>query len=71
MEQLLTEREAAKLLRVSVQLLRKWRATGIGPKYIKLGKCVRYSLADIELYIASRRSSPIGVRPGQTCNPVQ
>ena len=71
MEQLLKEQEAAKLLRISVQLLRKWRAQGEGPKHIKLGKCVRYSLDDIERYIASLRSSTIGVRTGQGCNPVQ
>ena len=55
MEQLLNEREAAKLLGVSVQLLRKWRVNGGGPAHIKLQKCVRYSLPDIENHIASRR----------------
>lgn len=57
MQQLLmNEREAAKALQVSVQLLRKWRANGAGPKYIKLGKCVRYAISDIEEFIAMRRS---------------
>jgi len=56
MEDLLNERETAKKLRISVQLLRKWRANGTGPEHIKLGKCVRYSESDIERYIASQRS---------------
>jgi hypothetical protein len=56
MEQLFNERETAKVLRISVQLLRKWRANGKGPEHIKLGKCVRYSIGDIERYISSQRS---------------
>jgi hypothetical protein len=54
-QNLLNEHEAAKLLRVSVQLLRKWRASGSGPEHIKLGKCVRYSVRDVEGFIASKR----------------
>ena len=50
---LLNESEAAKLLRVSVQLLRKWRAHGDGPEHIKLGKCVRYCRIDVDGYISS------------------
>jgi hypothetical protein len=56
---LLNEREAAKLLRVSVQLLRKWRSNHNGPEHIKLGKCVRYRRRDVENFIASP-----SVRPG-------
>ena len=48
MEQLLNEREAGKLLRISMQLLRKWRGSGTGPAYIKLGKCIRYSVDDLK-----------------------
>jgi hypothetical protein len=62
MEQLLNEREAAKLLRISVQLLRKWRANGTGPEHIKLG--VRYSTCDIERYISAQRSGAVSVRAG-------
>ena len=61
MEQLLNEREAAKLLQVSVQLLRKWRARGKDPRYIKLGRCVRYSAEEIERYILTQRSNPVAV----------
>src|SRR6476646_7259808 len=62
MEQLLTELEAAKLLRVSVQLLRKWRGKGEGPEYMKFGKCVRYSPITIERFSSARRSGGIAVR---------
>jgi len=60
MDQLLNEREAARLLRISVQLLRKWRANGGGPGHIKLEKCVRYSLADIELHRVSATARRTG-----------
>ena len=54
---LLTEYEAAKLLRVSVQLLRKWRSKGAGPEHVKLGKCVRYARNDVLAFIASLKTS--------------
>ena len=56
MDRLLNEREAAHLLQISVQLLRKWRANGTGPEHIKLGKCVRYTMQDIQQYTAAQRS---------------
>ena len=47
----LTDREAAPILGVSVYTLRKWRCTGTGPAYVKLGrKTVRYRLADLQAY---------------------
>lgn len=59
MDQLLTERDAAKILHVSVQLLRKWRAMGTGPKYVRLGRCIRYALSDIESYISSLKCNTV------------
>ncbi len=53
---LLNEHEAATILRVSVQLLRKWRGKGIGPGHVKLGKCVRYSRSDVEAFVESLRA---------------
>lgn len=35
-----------------------WRVQGIGPRYIKCGRLVRYTLADLDAYLDSRvRSS--------------
>ena len=39
---LLTEQQAAQLLTVKVKTLQKWRVCGGGPKFIKLGRVVRY-----------------------------
>ncbi len=56
-EPLLNERETAKSLGVSVQLLRKWRANGMGPEYLKLGgKLVRYDPGAVRRWIEQERS---------------
>jgi hypothetical protein len=57
-EQLLTTREAAEYLRVSSSFLMKGRLKGDGPRYRKIGRCVRYTEADLVLYLKqSGRSS--------------
>ena len=69
---LLNEHEAAKLLRVSVHLLRKWRASRTGPEHIKLGKCVRYTFGDVEGFIASLKGMPRSAEhPHQGNQPMQ
>lgn len=55
---LLREREAAEILTLKVTTLRRWRWSGRGPRYLKLGGAVRYQLADIEAFKeASQRAS--------------
>ena len=64
--QLIAEKELAERLGISVRTLRQWRYWGRGPRFIKLGKAVRYSVADIEAYIASNRrqsTRPTGASP--------
>jgi predicted DNA-binding transcriptional regulator AlpA len=39
---LLTEQQAAEVLTIKVKTLQKWRVCGGGPKFIKLGRAVRY-----------------------------
>lgn len=43
--------QAAALMGLSAHTLRKHRTQGIGCAYIKMGKTVRYRLADIQAYI--------------------
>jgi predicted DNA-binding transcriptional regulator AlpA len=52
--ELLTEREVAQRLSLSVAALRKWRQRRQGPIYLKVGKCVRYPLADLEIWLFAR-----------------
>ncbi|WP_353485371.1 helix-turn-helix domain-containing protein [Haliscomenobacter sp.] len=47
--------QAAKLMRLAPQTLRKWRHTGNGPCYSKLQGKVVYSQEDILSYIIDRR----------------
>jgi len=53
-QQWLNEKEAASLISVSVFTLRQHRHKGIGLPYVKYGKSVRYSYADICAYLKSR-----------------
>ena len=39
---LLTEDEAAELLRLSPRTLQAWRTDKSGPAYVKLGRAIRY-----------------------------
>lgn len=43
---LLTEDELAAHWNMSLRMLQRWRMEGKGPRFIKLGRCVRYRLAD-------------------------
>ena len=50
---LVDEREASMILRVSVQTLRNWRWKREGPRYKKLGKrLVRYARSDLAEFIS-------------------
>ena len=61
-EPLLTEGEAAGILRVSLTSLRRWRRLGSGPVFRKLGRTVRYRPADLSDFIASAgRLKTVGI----------
>ena len=48
---LLTEREAAAALNVSVACLRRWRRLGFGPSVTRLSRLVRYAPGPLQAYI--------------------
>jgi len=52
--QLLDQREAARLLKLSVRTLERLRLIGGGPCFVKCGRSVRYRPADIESWIQQR-----------------
>ena len=60
MSPLLTQREAAELLRLSERSLERYRLTGTGPRFVKAGHCIRYREADLEAWVASRIVSGCG-----------
>ena len=53
-ERLLTAREAADFLRLSLSWLAKARMRGDGPPYVKLGRSVRYREGALVQWLKSR-----------------
>ncbi len=49
-EDLLTQKQVAQRWALSERTLERWRCTGEGPVYVKLGCSVRYRIADIEAF---------------------
>jgi hypothetical protein len=51
---LLTQREAASILSISVRSLERMRVTGLGPRFVKVGASVRYQQEALERWIAAQ-----------------
>lgn len=52
---LLTPEDVAAQLGVSRKALERWRCTGDGPRFVRLGhKTVRYRMEDVETFVAER-----------------
>jgi excisionase family DNA binding protein len=51
MEQLLSTDEVASLLDVAPATVRYWRHAGTGPRAYKVGRHVRYRLAEVESWL--------------------
>ena len=51
---MLTTVQAAHYLGLAVSTLNKWRCHGGGPKFLKLGRAVRYRQSDLEMFVAER-----------------
>jgi len=43
--------QAAKYLGLATSTLNKWRCCGDGPTFLKLGRSVRYRVADLDQYL--------------------
>lgn len=50
----LSEREAAPRIGLKVSTLRKMRNVGNGPRFLKLGRSVRYREQDLDEWLAGR-----------------
>jgi predicted DNA-binding transcriptional regulator AlpA len=64
---LLKQGEAASLLHLSERTLERFRVSGTGPKFVRLGRAIRYRLTDIEAFVESRcvaSASEAGVANG-------
>lgn len=45
------EDEVAARFRISVKTVQKWRQTNRGPRYVKVGRLVRYRESDIQAWL--------------------
>jgi len=57
LEALLTPADASRLLRVSMSWLAKARLRGDGPRFVKIGRSVRYPEGYVREYIKMRTRS--------------
>lgn len=53
MDELLDQKSAAKLLRLSVRTLERHRLDGTGPRFCRLGRLIRYRQSDLREWIES------------------
>jgi predicted DNA-binding transcriptional regulator AlpA len=51
----LTEKYAAPYTGMSTAWLRQARIRGIGPAYIRVGRSIRYRVADLDAWVAAHR----------------
>jgi predicted DNA-binding transcriptional regulator AlpA len=54
MEDLIDTPALAQRLGIDESTANKWRLTGEGPPFVKLGRSVRYRLCDVSAWVASR-----------------
>lgn len=55
---LMRETDAAAYLGLAPKTLSRWRWAGRGPAFHKLGSAVRYSVQDLEAFIANGAVTP-------------
>jgi excisionase family DNA binding protein len=65
MLRLLTQSEAARVLRLSERTLERLRLQGGGPRYVKANRSVRYREADLEAWIEKRVVNSTSEEAGQ------
>lgn len=53
---LITIPQLAKLLGVAVATIHYYRAHGLGPRAIKLGRLVRYRISDVEKWLEAQEN---------------
>ena len=64
--QALTDQEVADQLGLSVATLRAWRRRGVGPRFVRFGRAIRYLPEDVERYVESSRVETLAVDSAST-----
>ncbi len=52
--ELIDEAKLAATLRVSRATLQSWRYAGKGPRYMKIGRLIRYRTSDVDTYLRAQ-----------------
>ena len=58
-KQLMTQAEVSNRLKVDPRTLGRWRSSGEGPRYVRLGRGVRYEADELEAWISDRKAKSI------------
>jgi predicted DNA-binding transcriptional regulator AlpA len=57
-DQVMTQKELADMLKVSVEQLRLWRVRGFGPPMFRVGlQAIRYRRSEVERWITEQEQS--------------
>ena len=60
---LLNEEQAAELLALSIRTLQAWRLRGVGPRYVRAGRAIRYQQSELVEWISANTSARQGGQP--------
>ena len=63
---LMNTREAAAYLRLGKPTIERFRITGEGPSYLKLGRVVRYRRCDLDAWLESQLIQSTSERGGHS-----
>lgn len=65
--QLVTEDEASRILKCTVAALRRWRRERRGPRFVRLGRLVRYRESDLTEFVDQNTEGAV-LQRGQSHN---
>jgi excisionase family DNA binding protein len=65
LEPLLSIEDLARYLGVPVATIYDWRVDGKGPRAIKIGRYVKFTLSDVQAWLAERREPIPGGAAGR------
>lgn len=65
MERMFAQAEVAELLGVTERCIEGWRVRGGGPRYVRVGRLIRYRHSDVSAWLDARtRASTSDPGPG-------
>ncbi|WP_306253769.1 helix-turn-helix domain-containing protein [Parvularcula sp. IMCC14364] len=50
----LTNEQAANYLGMKASTLNRWRCSGVGPRFLKVGRLIKYRKSDLDAYLQGR-----------------